>query len=217
MQKFRHDAADLIFAQDSTPPLEVKILYLEEDCRLFVGQTLNGHPHGLGLKLSEAGFPESVPGHETGWPMSKPNCYLGNFREGKTDGWGLKCSYQGEQEFFLGSFVDGLRCGWGKCGLRTEVVSTDFGKMRSCSDCVVQRRIGVAQCNDEQYRGEWDSDSRHGFGVCIHKSKNTAYVGFWRYGAMHGRGLWMTAEPSSPQIVVRENIFATASENLAVT
>ena len=54
MQKFRHNAADLIFAQDSTPPLVVKILYLEEDCCLFVGQTLNGHPHGLGRSCCAA-------------------------------------------------------------------------------------------------------------------------------------------------------------------
>lgn len=79
--------------------------------RVYSGQTLDGVPYGLGAEFGEMiAVPAPVQIEEAGVGPPKQAVYLGGFREGAKDGWGVDCLANGER--FVGWCASGERSGY---------------------------------------------------------------------------------------------------------
>lgn len=139
---------------------------------IYTGQWKNGVMSGKGHKVYADGSSES-----------------GMFQNGFVEGWCTKTFQDGDT--YTGYIVNSLRQGFGQykwaCGdVYTGVWSDD--RIEGCGELVVGSRKGCIKTDKVmEYRGEFKSSSRHGFGEGLFYS-GSRYIGRWDHDLPHGWG-----------------------------
>eukprot|EP00961_Rhodomonas_salina_P001427 19678-Rhodomonas_salina.6 len=127
--------------------------------RVYSGQTLDGVPYGLGAEFGEMiAVPAPVQIEEAGVGPPKQAVYLGGFREGAKDGWGVDCLANGER--FVGWCASGERSGMG-------VSESDKEQYRGEWDHGLRHGFGVCvyAAKNMVYAGFWRRGAKHGRGL----------------------------------------------------
>ncbi|KAL6100615.1 als2 [Pungitius sinensis] len=153
------------------------------DGRTYSGNFKSGQEDGYGECL----IPDKV--------LNKPDCYQGQWRDGKIHGFG-KYKYA-SGEVYEGCFCDGQRHGYG-------MLSSGRMAKRSSSVFIGQwvhdKKTGYGVYDDitrgEKYMGLWSEEQRHGNAVVVTQC-GLYYEGIFRDNKMCGPGLLVSDDDTA--------------------